>query len=199
MSELRDRLLQAEVRVVSPRGLFELVATGAGDIAVVMSEGALAGWTDTALEREVAGAIDAALRAARRAYVQVRRDLFTPGRSSHRAGRQAAQADDDEIVDPGLSDGRAGSREPADVFRDKIDQIVVQGVSRWKYITIGREDDRRFRVRVRRHTLGRLTEPEVAQEIRSALAATLASYDQGYADAYRSAFGTDMAYLEGHA
>lgn len=182
--------------MASPSGVLRLDGTGAGSLTVTVPEGALRGWSESALEREIVALVDAAIRAARRVYVQARRE-FLP--------TEIGPTDDDLHGPETATRHQVGAEPPrnrwrsqprVETFREAVNEIPVEGVSQRGYVRLRRDADHQFHARVRRGALGRLRENDIGKEIGSALIGALGSYNTGYSDAYRSAFGSDPGFSE---
>jgi hypothetical protein len=76
VSVFADRLRTATIEVSSPGGTIVLTATGGGDLAVDIDQNHLDQHSDASFGEELQGCIVAALRASRRTYVQIRREVF---------------------------------------------------------------------------------------------------------------------------
>jgi hypothetical protein len=79
VSSFSEQLRDATIEVSSPDGTIRLLATGRGEIEVSLSRRRLLWHTDESLASELQATIEAAVRTARRTYVQTRRAVFSTG------------------------------------------------------------------------------------------------------------------------
>ena len=84
----------------------------------------------------------------------------------------------------------------AEKYRDTMDHLPIAAESPRGYVTVRRNDSGEVTVSLRRGTFGRLTEAELAEEIRGGLDAALQEYARKGRELRRQFFVASAEYLD---